>query len=327
MKPGTLIVIEQRNGEVKRSSLEAVSVGITIESARGGHVFIALIGHELKSALQSVSKIGAEKIYSIKAPELAAYSTEGWCRAAAAAAAACDAGLVLVAASTLGRDLAPALAATLEAGYAADCIALDVENGGIVARRPVYAGKALASVTCAAPVLVAGTRPNAFPADLPFESDPSEEEELTVDLGEIRSKVTEVSAASKGKKDVAEADIVVTGGRGVGSPEGFAPLEKLAEVLGAAVGASRAVVDLGWRPHAEQVGQTGKVVSPKLYIACGVSGAIQHLAGMRTSKVIVAINKDASAPIFKVADYGIEGDLQEIVPALTEALEQELQAS
>jgi electron transfer flavoprotein alpha subunit len=322
MKSGILIVIEQRNGDVKRASYEAISAASGLAGDLGGEVRAVVIGSDIAAAVEAVSKTGVSSVYAVQAPDLERYNTEGWCRAAHAAATACDAGLVLVAATTLGRDLAPALAATLEAGYAADCTGLDVADGSPHVTRPVYAGKANATVTCSANVLVAGTRPNAFAVDLPDAAGASATEDLTVELGEINARVTEISAASKGIKDVAEADIIVAGGRGVGSPEGFAVLEQLAEVLDAAVGASRAVVDLGWRPHAEQVGQTGKVVSPKLYIACGVSGAIQHLAGIRTSKVIVAINKDATAPIFKVADYGIEGDLLEVVPALTEALQQ-----
>jgi len=324
MKTGILIVIEQRGGEVKRASLEAIAAGLGVAEKLGGGVSAVVIGNDIAATAATLSGTGVEKIYTVEGTHLEAYSTEGWCKAATAAAEASDAGILMVGATTLGRDLAPALAAALEAGYASDCTGLDVENGNLFVTRPVYAGKANARVTCTADILVVGTRPNVFPANVQNDGTGTIES-LAADAAEIRAQVTGIAAATKGTKDVSEADAIVAGGRGVGSAEGFAVLEKLAEVLDAAVGASRAVVDLGWRPHSDQVGQTGKVVAPTLYIACGVSGAIQHLAGMRTSKVIVAINKDATAPIFKVADYGIEGDLHEVVPALTEALQTVMQ--
>jgi electron transfer flavoprotein alpha subunit len=220
-------------------------------------------------------------------------------------------------ATALGKDLAPRVAVKLEAGLAADCTALRIENGQLVATRPVYAGKALTDVVIQSPVKVFTLRPNVFTARASGSAAAPAQEMSPEFAEEDFATVVKEIRASSGKLDVAEADIIVTGGRGVKGPEHFSMIEQLAEALGGAVGASRAVVDAGWRPHEEQVGQTGKTVSPSLYIAVGVSGAIQHLAGMSSSKYIVAINKDKDAPIFQLATYGIVGDAFEIVPALT----------
>jgi electron transfer flavoprotein alpha subunit len=225
---------------------------------------------------------------------------------------------VVVAATATGKDLAPRVAAKLGVALAGDVTDLAVDGGAVVATRPVYAGKALLTLTVTASPAVVSLRPNVFtPVERPRAG---AAEAVAVDTPAGRVTVREIKAAPAGALDVAEAPIVVSGGRGLKEPANFRLLEDLAQAFGgrAAVGASRAVVDAGWRGHGEQVGQTGKTVSPTLYVAVGISGAIQHLAGMRTSKVIVAINKDKDAPIFKVADYGIVGDLFEIVPRLTE---------
>jgi electron transfer flavoprotein alpha subunit len=219
-----------------------------------------------------------------------------------------------------GKDLGPRIAALLDAPMISDCVAFGADGGAIVARRPIYAGKALVNVSGRGELLVATLRPNAVmaeegPAEGAVECAPV----AAPDKG-LGAVLKEVLAAATRKIDLSEAGIIVSGGRGLKGPENFAMIEELAQELGAAVGASRAVVDAGWRPHADQVGQTGKTVSPQLYIAVAISGAIQHLAGMRTSKYIVAINKDPEAPIFKVADYGIVGDAFEVVPRLTQAV-------
>lgn len=324
MPTGIVVIMEVREGRVKRASLEALAEGIRLKAGTGGGVAAVIPGHGLDSAVRQVVESGADRIVLVEHEELAAYSTEAFRDALVPAIRAADPALILMGATVLGRDLAPALAApnALDCGYAAECTELRAEGGRILAKRPVYAGKAVATVSTANPPLLASLRPNVFSAALPGgAAAPVERAGVSLSGSSPRCRVTETRASSKTGLDVAEADVVVSGGRGMGGPEGFAPLEKLAAALGGAVGASRAVVDLGWRPHSEQVGQTGKVVSPKLYIACGISGAIQHLAGMRTSKVIVAINKDPEAPIFKVADYGIVGDVQEVVPALTAAIE------
>ena len=226
---------------------------------------------------------------------------------------------IVFAATATGRDLAPRVAAKLGVGVAADITDLATDAGAIVVTRPVYAGKALLKVKVATQPAVLSLRPNVFTPDA--DAAAVVPERLEVKPGG-RVTVREIKAAPAGTLDVAEAQVIISGGRGLKEPANFKVLEELARAFGgqAAVGASRAVVDAGWRGHADQVGQTGKTVSPSLYIAVGISGAIQHLAGMRTSKVIVAINKDKDAPIFKVADYGVVGDLFEIVPKLTEEI-------
>ncbi len=225
---------------------------------------------------------------------------------------------LIVGNTSLGNDLAPRLAVKLNSGCITDCVNLQVESGEVIATRPIYAGKAFTKVKLSSVVKVFTIRPNVFKAEL-YENGTSNIEIKEISSPNLKSRVVSFKK-SEGKLDVAEADIIVSGGRGMKGPENFNLIESLADSLSAAVGASRAVVDAGWRPHREQVGQTGKTVSPSLYVACGISGAIQHLAGMSTSKYIVAINKDKDAPIFSVADYGIAGDLFEILPVLTEEI-------
>ena len=215
------------------------------------------------------------------------------------------------------------MAVKLNAGLASDCIALKIENDNVIATRPIYAGKALIDVQVKTQIKVFTLRPNVFTAVSAQGTASVERVPVVIEASDLGSVVKEVKVAS-GRPDVTEADIIVSGGRGVKGPENFYLIENLADVLGAGVGASRAVVDAGWRPHDEQVGQTGKTVSPTMYIACGISGAVQHLAGMSSSKYIVAINKDKDAPIFQLADYGIAGDLFEIVPELTAQLKKAL---
>jgi electron transfer flavoprotein alpha subunit len=246
-----------------------------------------------------------------------AYSSTAFTKAVAEVAKMTGAAAIFFSATAFGKDLAPRVAARLEAGLAADCTGLAVDGGSIVATRPVFAGKALTDVKILSAIQVFTLRPNVFPAgESSGDAAPVEHVSIPLADADFAMRVTELIKGS-GRRDVAEADIIVSGGRGLKGPENFKMLEELAEALGAAVGASRAVVDAGWRPHEEQVGQTGKTVSPTLYIAVGISGAIQHLAGMSSSKYIVAVNKDKDAPIFQVADYGIVGDAFEVVPALT----------
>ncbi len=247
------------------------------------------------------------------------YQARRYAEIAAARARAGDYAAVLLPATALGKDLGPRVAALIECPIATDVTEI-AHDGAIVVKRPVYSSKAIYTLKITTTPSVISVRPNVFaPAERSAEA--SVEEVPPPEPGDRpRARTVEVKQAEQAKLDVAEASIIVSGGRGLREPENFRLVEELAAVVGGAVGASRAVVDAGWRPHAEQVGQTGKTVSPSLYFAIGISGAIQHLAGMRTSKVIVAINKDPDAPIFKVADYGIVGDLFEIVPRLTEEL-------
>ena len=274
--------------------------------------------------LAALGEAGAEKVLLATHEAFGKYDGAGYAAAVAAAVKALSPAAVLFAASAMGRDLAPRVAALAGVGLASECSALANVGGKLVATRSTYAGKALQKVAFPASPAMLTLRAKMFAPLEPQADKLAAVEPLAFawDAGAPRAKVTALVAAKGGKLDVTEAEIVVSGGRGMKGPEHFALLESLADVLGASVGASRAVVDAGWRPHGEQVGQTGKVVAPKLYVAVGISGAIQHLAGMTSSKCIVAINKDPAAPIFKVADYGIVGDLFEVVPALTEALRQ-----
>ncbi|MSR74495.1 MAG: electron transfer flavoprotein subunit alpha/FixB family protein [Planctomycetes bacterium] len=323
MAHGILVVLENRGGVLKHASLAALGEAARLAPAVGGGVTALLLGPGAEALAEDAGPRGADRVLTMQGIER--WSTEAAANAVVAALRSVDAAFVFVSATTQGRDLAPAVAARLDAAYLADCTQLSAHAGTLHAQRPVYAGKAMLSTRPMAEPAVFSLRPGAFDAwSGPATAGTVSALHHTPAATDFSAVVTAIAAASSGAKDVAEADIVVSGGRGLGSAEGFKALEDLAAVLGAAVGASRAVVDLGWRPHSEQVGQTGKVVAPKLYIACGISGAIQHLAGMTTSKVIVAINKDAEAPIFKVADYGIVGDVAEVLPALTAALRQAL---
>jgi electron transfer flavoprotein alpha subunit len=312
-----LVFAEQRDNKFKKPAFEAVRAARTIADQLGGEVIGLVVGGAVQSIAPALGGYGAAKVAVAEDARLAMYSPTAYASIIAAAATAEQAGVVIFPATAMGKDLAPRVAVKLDAGLASDCIALNVEGGEMVASRPVYAGKALTSVKVASAVKVFTLRPNVFSAgEAGSAVAPVEKMTLTLSDRDFACVVKEVKQSS-GKLDVAEADIIVTGGRGMKGPEHFALIEQLADAVGGAVGASRAVVDAGWRPHEEQVGQTGKTVSPSLYIAVGVSGAIQHLAGMSSSKYIVAINKDKDAPIFQVATYGIVGDAFEVVPAFT----------
>jgi len=317
-----LVVAEQRDGKVKKAGWEAVRAGRTLADATRGEVIALVIGNAIKEAAAGAGNYGAHRALAVEHPRLSAYSTTAYTKIVAEAAKQSGATVVLIPATSQGKDYAPRVAVRLEAGLAADCTSLSVDNRTIVATRPIYAGKAVTDVRITSPMQVFTLRPNVFTAGEPSATAATVDVfNVTLSEEDFRSVVTDVKQSS-GKLDVAEADIIVSGGRGLKGPEHFVMIEELAEVLGAAVGASRAVVDAGWRPHDEQVGQTGKTVSPSLYIAVAISGAIQHLAGMSSSKYIVAINKDKDAPIFQVADYGIVGDAFEVVPAVTAAAKQ-----
>ena len=305
---------EQRDGRLRRPSLETVSEARRLAAALGGaSVETVLVGPAGLAA--ELGAVGADKVHVFDLP---AYATEPYARAVAQVVKATGASIVLVPLTAMGRDLAPRVAAKLEAGLASDCVALAIKDGRLEARRPMYAGKAYATVRWEGDVQVASLRPNVFAMAAADASRTAEVVAGTVDAA-ARARVTAVNATAAGKLELTEAQVIVSGGRGMKGPEHFHLVEELAGAFGAAVGASRAIVDAGWVDHHIQVGQTGKTVSPQLYIACGISGAIQHLAGMSSSKIIVAINKDADAPIFKVANYGIVADAFEVMPKLTEA--------
>jgi electron transfer flavoprotein alpha subunit len=311
-----LAVCEHRDGTLRKISHEVVTGARRISEAVEAVVCAA---GPVQGADQ-LGRFGADKVVTLTNAAFARYAPEGYAQTIAERAKSGGYRAVIFAASATGKDLAPRVAAKLGVGLAADCTDIAVSGGAIVATRPVYAGKALLKVSIAATPAVLSLRPNVF---TPVErSKAGAPETVGVNVVGGRVVVREIKAAEAGALDVAEAQIVISGGRGLKEPANFKVIEELARAFGsqAAVGASRAVVDAGWRAHADQVGQTGKTVSPTLYIAVGISGAIQHLAGMRTSKVIVAINKDKDAPIFKVADYGVVGDLFEVVPKLTEEI-------
>jgi electron transfer flavoprotein alpha subunit len=311
---GFLVFIEQRGGNVRKASLEALSEAARLAKGAGIPVSAVLVGHGVAPKGAELGRYGAAKVFVADEERLGMYSAEGYASAVRSAVERCGPSVLFMAATALGRDLSGRVAARLGWGCLADVVKVGLEGEAVVATRPVYSSKALATVDGAGKPVIVTLRPNVFPAQAGEGA--AEVEALPPTTGEIRAVVKEILAKEGGELDVAEADVIVSGGRGIKGPENFALIRELATVLGAAVGASRAVVDAGWIDHAHQVGQTGKVVSPSLYIACGISGAIQHLAGMSSSKVIVAINKDPEAPIFKVADYGIVGDLFQVVPPL-----------
>ncbi len=314
-----LVFVEQRSGQFRKAAIEALC-----ESHRlaDGELTAVVIGKGITDSAGGLAAYGADKIFAADNDLFELYSTEGYAAALQKAVEAVNPDAVIMAATAMGRDLAPRLGARLSVPAMADVTALRWVDGFLEAVRPVYAGKLLMTVRAKKKPCIATTRPKAFPAAEPDGSKTGAVQPLDVSINpeDLKAKVTQVQVEAEGKVELTEADFIVSGGRGMKAAENFKILEELADVLGGAVGASRAAVDAGWRGHGDQVGQTGKVVSPTLYIACGISGAIQHLAGMTSSKVIVAVNKDPDAPIFKIADYGIVGDAMEVVPALTEEI-------
>jgi electron transfer flavoprotein alpha subunit len=317
--PVILTFAEQRNGKLRRASLEVVSEARRLAGPLGASVATVLVGSGVSALTSELAAHGADRVHVFDDPALAAYATESYARALAQAIGEVKPSAVLVPFTAMGKDLAPRVAAKVHSGLVTDCVALTVKDGRLQARRPMYAGKAYAAVTWEGEPQMATLRANVFPLAT---ADPSRKAEVVAGSADAtaRARVTAVQAAAAGKVELTEAQIIVSGGRGMKGPEHFHLVQELAEAFGAAVGASRAVVDAGWVDHQMQVGQTGKTVSPSLYVACGISGAIQHLAGMSSSKYIVAINKDPDAPIFKVANYGILGDVFEVLPRLTQSV-------
>lgn len=312
-----LAVLEQRDGNLKKISFEVSKTASDLAGKLNVEAEAVVIGNEITD-IANVGSYGIKKVTHIKNADLENYSTSAYTDLVSDFINETGADIILFGNTALGKDLAPHAAVKVNAGIGVDCTNLDVSDGDIIATRPVYAGKALLNVKINSDKKVFTLRPNVFSAGEPS-GETGEVEVKNVESVNLSTKVIETKK-SEGKLDVAEASIIVSGGRGMHGPEHFDIVEELADLLGAAVGASRAAVDAGWRPHSEQVGQTGKTVSPNLYIALGISGAIQHLAGMRSSKYIVAVNKDPDAPIFGVADYGITGDVFEVVPAMIEEI-------
>ena len=323
MAQGICIVAEQREGELRKISFELASEARRLADQMGQSVTAILLGSNIKEKASELGKYGADKVIVADDNRLATYTTDAYVSVIAQLAQKEEPNIILLGASVQGRDLSGRLAAKLGVGMAQDCVTFSLENGNLVAKRPIYAGKVYATVTFKDSVpQIATARPNVLELNEPDESRSVEvvDAEFNLDDSHLKTKVAEVIQEEGAKVDLTEAERIVSGGRGMKGPENYKILEELADIINATVGASRSAVDAGWRPHSDQVGQTGKVVSPNLYIACGISGAIQHLAGMSTSKYIVAINKDPEAPIFQKADYGVVGDLFDIVPALTEEI-------
>jgi electron transfer flavoprotein alpha subunit len=312
-----LVIAEQRNGKLKKSTFELIGAA----ASAGNDTHVVLLGDGVADLAKELGHYGAKTVHVGSAPDLKFYTAEAHGKVINDLVKALSPDVVLASHTPTGRDLMPKIAAAAGVGLASDCTQLAFDGSKIKVRRPVYAGKATVEVEfLGAGPQMATIRANALGTPAPDTSKSATVANLTPALSGLKTKVTDIAQGNSGRPDVTEASIVVSGGRSLKNAENFKILEELADVLGAAVGASRAAVDAGYRPHRDQVGQTGKVVSPTLYIACGISGAIQHLAGMRTSKTIVAINSDPEAPIFQVADYGIVGDLFAIVPTLKDEL-------
>ena len=317
--PNIAVFIEQRDGALKKVAWQMMSEARRIADATGGEVWGVFLGTDPSAAEAEAGKYGADKVFSASGEEFNQYNSEIYGTALAAFCKSAGPDILLIGSTAMGKDLGPKVAAKLECACISDAVGLKYEGGWEV-RRPIFAGKCFTDVTFKSAMAVVGIRPNAF--ILEEKAGPAAGETFDAGTSGIDPKavVKDIEAAGGGKIELTEAEIIVSGGRGIKGPENFELIEKLAESLGAAAGASRAIVDAGWVDYSNQVGQTGKTVGPNLYIACGISGAIQHLAGMSSSKCIVAINKDANAPIFKVADYGIVGDLFEIIPTLTDEI-------
>jgi electron transfer flavoprotein alpha subunit len=321
MSQGVWTIAEQRDGELRKITYEIVSEGRRLANALGQNLTVILPGSNIKDKAASLGQYGADKVLVADDPRLGVYTTDAYVDVISELVKANDPAILLIGGSVQGRDLAARLGARLGVGVAQDCTAFAIEGGNLVAIRPIYAGKAYGKMSFenSSPQM-ATARPKVMSISEPDASKSAEviDAPVKLDDSQLKTKVIDTFKAEGGKVDLTEADKIVSGGRGMKGPEHYKILEDLADLIGASVGASRSAVDAGWRSHTDQVGQTGKVVSPNLYIACGISGAIQHLAGMSTSKIIVAINKDPDAPIFQKADYGVVGDLFEVVPALTE---------
>jgi len=314
MAQGIFVITEQHDGAFRKVTFEAVSEGRRLADGLNTDLTAVVMGSGVENITSELEKYGADKILVADDPVLAEYTTDAYTNILANIIKPLDPELIIIGASTQGKDLAARLAARLDAGMAMECVAIRLENSGLAFTRPMFGGKVLADVEIEGTPKIAAVRPNVM--SIAESPKAASVEKADVRAGDVATSVIETKAEAGDKVELTEADIIVSGGRGTGGD--YAVIEELAALFGGAVGASRSAVDEGWRPHSDQVGQTGKVVSPNLYVACGISGAIQHLAGMSTSKYIVAINKDPEAPIFAKADFGVAGDLFEVVPEIIE---------
>ena len=320
-----VFVETNEDGTAKNVGIELLTPGKMMAGKQGGALVAVVIGSGVDEAVKAANEHGADKIIVVDGPEFKHYSTDAYAIALVSLVEKYGPTSMLIGATNNGRDLGPRVSCRLKTGLTADCTALDIdeESGNVAWTRPAFGGNLMATIICPNHRPQIGTvRPGVFKKSDAVEGKAEiVKEDLHVAESDIRTQVLEIIKDLGGENvDLEGAEIIVSGGRGVGGPEGFEPIKALADALGATVGASRAAVDAGWIAHAHQVGQTGKTVGPKLYIACGISGAIQHLAGMSGSDVVVAINKDPDAPIFDVADYGVVGNLFEVLPVLTEEI-------
>lgn len=315
---GVWVFAEQREGQLQKVSLELLGEGRKIADKLGSKLTALLIGSKVQNLVEDLSRHGADEVLVVDAPELEHYTTDGYTKAICELANAKKPNIIFIGATFIGRDLGPRVAARLETGLTADCTSLDVdvESGDLLATRPAFGGNLMATIVCPdhRPQM-ATVRPGVF-EKLPLgENDATVENvEVKFNSNDIRTKIVEIIKEHKDIVDISEANVLVAGGRGIGSEENFKILKELAEVMNGSIAASRAAVEKGWVDKDYQVGQTGKTVRPNIYVACGISGAIQHAAGMQDSDMIIAINKDANAPIMKIADYAIVGDVNKVVP-------------
>ena len=320
-----VFVETNEDGTAKNVGIELLTPGKMMAGKQGGALVAVVIGNNVDAAAKAAAEHGADKVIVVDGPEYAHYTTDAYAIALCALVEKYGPTSMLIGATNNGRDLGPRVSCRLHTGLTADCTALDIdeESGNVAWTRPAFGGNLMATILCPDNRPQIGTvRPGVFKkADAVEAKAEIVKEDIHVDAADIRTQVLELIKEADGENvDLEGAEIIVSGGRGVGGPEGFEPVKALADALGATVGASRAAVDAGWIAHAHQVGQTGKTVGPKLYIACGISGAIQHVAGMSGSDCIAAINKDPEAPIFDIADYGVVGNLFEVLPVLTEEI-------
>ncbi len=315
-----LVFAEQRDGKLKKTAFETVSIGRSLADETDGNLTAVVVGSGIKNIAKELGKFGASNILVADDERLDKFVPSAYSRVIFSIIKSKNPDVVLFPFSSMGKELVPSVAARLGVSAASDCTKVEISNGEIICHRPVFSGKAVAKVNFSNKPAVISLRPNTFsitekpvsPNITDIKPDLAPDDFLTI--------IKEIVSAESKRPELTEADIIVSGGRGMGGADKFSILEELADLLGAAVGASRSAVDAGWRPQKDQVGQTGKTVSPDLYIACGISGAIQHIAGISSAKYIVAINNDIEAPIFKVANYGIIGDLFEVVPAMIDEL-------
>ncbi len=315
---GEVLVLAESSGQAfRKATFEAVTEGRRLADILKVNEYALAIGNGLKDRVGELGRYGADKVIFANDPSLAIFHPDYYRQIAIEAIKRVSPSIILASATSAGKDLAPRLAIHLDTAVASECTQLELENGKLIATRPAYAGKVLLRVKVNSSPSIATLRPNVFTAKEVVPGRKPTTEEIEFNRPDSRMVVREFVTQGAKKLDLTEASVIVSGGRGMGGPQNYKILEELAEVMGGVVGASRASVDAGWRPHSDQVGQTGRTVSPTLYIAAGISGAIQHRVGMINSKVIVAINKDPDAPIFGFADYGIVGDVFEVVPALT----------